>query len=82
MIEYLSFVCNEFDKLEALAINKTAITLLPNPYIILEPIFMTDILAKDGMEHIYFSNSEKIRLNRIDIIEENIIFLKFSGEEE
>ncbi|MDA9872778.1 hypothetical protein N8364_03975 [Saprospiraceae bacterium] len=47
MIEYLSFDCNEYDKLEVLAINKTAITLLPNPYIILEPIFMTDILAED-----------------------------------
>ena len=43
MIEYLSFDCNEYEKLEVLAINKTAITLLPYPYITVEPIFMTYI---------------------------------------
>lgn len=82
MSDYIPFDCNEYDKLEILAMHKTAITLLPNPYDSIEPIIITDLIAKDGVEHMHFSNGEKIRLDLIDVIEESIIFLKFDGEEE
>ena len=82
MSNYIPFDCNEYDKLEILAMHKTAITLLPNPFDSLEAILITDLIAKDGVEHMHLSNGKKIRLDLIDVIEENIIFLKFNGEEE
>lgn len=82
MNDYIPFDCNEYDKLEILAMRKIAITLLPNPYDNTEPILITDLIAKNGVEHMHLSNGKKIRLDQIDIIEENIIFLKFDGEEE
>lgn len=82
MSDYIPFDCNEYDKLEILAMHKTAITLLPNPYDTIDPIFITDLVAKNGVEHMHLSNGEKIRLDKIDIIEGNIIFLKFDGSEE
>jgi len=82
MKDYIPFDCNEYDKLEILAMHKTAITLLPNPYEGIDPIIITDLIAKNGEEHMHLSNGEKIRLDRIDLIEENIIFLKFDGGEE
>lgn len=82
MSDYIPFDCNEYDKLEILAMHKTAITLLPNPYDSIEPLTIVDLIAKNGEEHMHLSNGEKIRLDRIDIIEEQIIFLKFDGSEE
>lgn len=82
MSNYIPFDCNEYDKLEILAMHKTHITLLPNPYETLDPIIIVDLVAKNGEEHMHLSNGEKIRLDRIDVIEENIIFLKFDGSEE
>lgn len=82
MSDYIPFDCNEYDKLEILAMHKTAITLLPNPFDNIDPILITDLVAKNGEEHMHLSNGEKIRLDRIDVIEGNIIFLKFDGTEE
>lgn len=82
MNKYIPFDCNEYDKLEILAIHKTVITLLPYPYDNLEPIIITDLVAKNGEEYMRLSNGEEIRLDLIDVIEENIIFLKFDGSEE
>ena len=62
MIEYLSFDCNEYEKLEVLAINKTAITLLPYPYITVEPIFMTYIHDR------YLSQRLRMTKQKSDII--------------
>jgi len=82
MSDYIPFDCNEYDKLEILAMHKTPITLLPNPFDTIDPILITDLIAKNGEEHMHLSNGEKIRLDRIDIIEGQIIFLKFDGSEE
>ena len=82
MSDYIPFDCNEYDKLEILAMHKTVITLLPNPFDNIDPILITDLIAKNGEEHMHLSNGGKIRLDRIDVIEGNIIFLKFDGTEE
>lgn len=78
---YIPFDCNEYDKLEILAMHKTHITLIPNPYDDTD-IIITDLIAKDGEEHMHLSNGEKIRLDKIDVIEESLIFLKIDIEEE
>ena len=82
MRDYIPFDCNEYDKLEILAMHKTAITLLPNPFDGIDPLIITNLVAKDGVEHMHLSNGKRIRLDQIDVIEENVIFLKFDLEEE
>ena len=74
--------CNEYDKLEILALHKSPITLIPNPYDNIDPLTITDLIAKDGEEYMHLSNGEKIRLDAIQVIEGNMIFLSWDLDDE
>lgn len=83
--KYIPISCDEYDKLEILAMHRTPIILIPHPYETTEPLIIIDLRSTDSVEHMYLSNGERIRLDYIATIIDHMIFLDwelYMSEEE
>lgn len=81
--DYIPIDCNFYDELILLAQHRKPIVLMPNPGIDELPLTVKDIVTRSTKEEfLVLSTGDEIRLDRIEALDGNILFLSMLDEEE